>query len=86
MSDAVFETSIDRSDLEKFLKIVYEAVKDTIYDDALIIQGKKGFVDSVKSKITKIVLKEGLYKKVKSSYDDILGMLYINLLLYKESI
>ena len=68
------------------MKIVYEAVEDTIYDDALIIQGKKGFVDSVKSKITKTILKEGLYKKIKNSYDDILGMLYINLLLYKESI
>ena len=86
LSDAVFETSIDRSDLERFLKVVFEAIEDTIYDDALIIQGKKGFVDSVKSKITKTLLLEGLYKKVKGSYDDILGMLYINLLLYKESI
>ena len=31
-------------------------------------------------------LKEGLYKQVKDSYDDILGMLYVNLLLYKENI
>ena len=86
LSDAVFETSVDRSDLEKFLKIVYEAIEDTIYDDALIIQGKKDFIDSVKSKVTKKLLVEGLYKKIKGYYDEIIGMLYINLLLYKESI
>ena len=86
LSDAVVETNVDRSDLEKLLKIVYESVKDTIYDDALIVQGKKGFVDATKAKITKILLKEGLYIKVKQYYDDILAILYINLLLYKESI
>lgn len=86
LSDSVFDTDIDRSDLEETLKIVYDSIKDTIYDDALIIQGKKGFVDSVKSKVTKILLKNGLYKKVKKDYDDILGTLYTNLLLYKESI
>lgn len=86
LSDSVLETSIDRSELEKFLKIVYENIKDTIYDDALILQGKKGFVDTTKSKVTGILLREKLYKQIKPSYDDILGGLYINLLLYKESI
>ena len=86
LSDAVLETEIDRSDIEKFLKIVYENIKDTIYDDALIIQGKKGFVDATKQKVTGILLQEKLYKQVKDSYSDILGNLYINLLLYKESI
>ena len=86
LSDSVFDTDIDRSDLEETLKIVYDSIKDTIYDDALIVQGKKGFVDSVKAKVTKTLLKNGLYKKVKKDYDDILGTLYTNLLLYKESI
>lgn len=86
LTDAVLETSIDRSDLEMFLKIVFDNIKDTIYDDALVIQGKKGFIDATKAKITKILLKEGLYKTIKGAYDDILGMLYINLLMYKESI
>ena len=86
LSDSVFDTDIDRSDLEETLKIVYDSIKDTIYDDALIIQGKKGFVDSVKAKVTKTLLKNGLYKKVKRAYDGILGTLYTNLLLYKESI
>ncbi len=86
LSDAVIDTKVDRSDIEKFLKVVYDNIKDTIYDDALIIQGKKGFVDSVKSKITIVLIKEKLFKQIKDYYDQILEMLYINLLLYKESI
>ena len=86
LSDSVVETNIDRSNIEKLLKIVYDNIKNAIYDDALILQGKKGFVDSVKAKVTKILLKEGLYKYIKESYDDILAMLYVNLLLYKESL
>lgn len=85
LSDAVIETMIDRSDIEKFLKIVYENIKETIYDDALIVQGKKGFVDTTKAKITVIIIKKELFKKIKDSYDDVLEMLYVNLLLYKES-
>jgi type I restriction enzyme R subunit len=86
LSDTVIETNIDRSDIESFLKIIYDNIKDTIYDDALILQGKKGFVDATKSKITVILIKEKLFKKVKDSYDEILEMLYVNLLLYKENI
>lgn len=86
LSDGIFETNLDRSLIEKTLKVVYENIEDTIYDDALVIQGKKGFIDATKAKVTKILLKEGLYKQVKDSYDDILGMLYVNLLLYKENI
>ena len=86
ISDCVVETNIDRSTLEKVLVIVYENIKDTIYDDALIVQGKKGFIDSTKAKVTKILLKEKLYTLIKSSYDSILDILYFNLLLYKDSI
>jgi len=86
LSDSIVETNVDRSNIEKLLKIVYDNIKNAIYDDALILQGKKGFIDSTKSKVTKILLKEGLYKYIKESYDDILAMLYVNLLLYKESI
>jgi type I restriction enzyme R subunit len=82
----VIETNIDRSDLENFLKVVYDLIKDTIYDDALVVQGKKGFVDATKAKITVILIKENLFKKIKDSYDEILEMLYVDLLLYKESI
>jgi type I restriction enzyme R subunit len=86
LSDAIIETNIDRSVIESFLKIIYENIKDTIYDDALIVQGRKGFVDATKAKITVILIKENLFKKIKDSYDEILKMLYVNLLLYKESI
>lgn len=86
LSDAVIETNIDRSDLESFLKVVYENIKETIYDDALIIQGKKGFVDSTKQKVTILLVKGKQYQKIKTHYDEILEMLYVDLLLYKESI
>ncbi len=86
LSDGVIETNIDRSIIENFLIIVYDTIKDTIYDDALIVQGKKGFVDSIKSKITMKLLSDGLYGKIKDYYDDLLEILYTNLLLYKESI
>lgn len=86
LSDCVVETNIDRSILERVLAIVYENIKDTIYDDALLVQGKKGFVDATKAKVTKVLLKEKLYTTIKAYYDDILEILYINLLLYKDSI
>ena len=86
LSDTVIDTNIDRSDIEKFLGAVYNAIKDTIFDDALKAQGKLNFVTTTKSKVTVDLLKNGLYKKVKSNYDDILEMLYVNLLLYKENI
>lgn len=86
LSDSVVETNVDRSIIEKLLKIVYDSVKDTIYDDALILQGKKGFIDATKAKVTSIVLKEKIYKEIKNSYNEILELLYVNLLLYRESI
>lgn len=86
LSEAVVETNIDRSDIEKFLITVYSAIKDAVFDDALKAQGKLGFVTTTKSKVTVELLRNGLYKKIKNNYDDILEMLYVNLLLYKESI
>lgn len=86
LTDSVIETNIDRSVLEKFLIIVYDNIKDTIYDDALITQGHKGFVDATKAKVTKLLVKENLYSLIKPCYESILEILYTNLLLYKESI
>ena len=37
-------------------------------------------------RIKSCLIKEKLFKKVKDSYDEILEMLYVNLLLYKENI
>lgn len=84
LSDCVVETDIDRSVLEKVLAIIYNNIKDIIYDDALIVQGKKGFVDTTKTKVTIELVKSKLFTIIKSSYDDILENLYINLLLYRD--
>lgn len=86
LGDSVVETKINRSDIEELLKIIYENIKDTVSDDVLLLQGKKGFVDSTKSRVTKTLIKNGLYKSVKSSYDEIISMLYSYLLIYKESV
>ena len=86
LTDAIVETEVDRSDIEKLLKIVYEDVKDKLCDEALVLQGQKGFVDTVKSHITKILVKEKLYSKVKTIYNDVLSNLYINILLLKEAL
>lgn len=88
LNDAVMETKINRSDIESLLIMIYENIKDSVYDDVLLLQGKNGFVDSTKERITKQIIKNNfsLYKAVKSDYADILGMLYINLLNYKETI
>ncbi len=86
LSETVIETNIDRSDIEKFLIVIYNAIKDTVFDDALKAQGKQGFVSTTKTKVTVELVKSGLYKKIKFDYDNILEMLYVNLLLYKESI
>ncbi len=86
LSDAVVETNIDRSDIEKLLIVVYSNIKDGIYDDALKQQGKLGFVTTTKSKVTAQLVRDGLYNKVKDGYTRVLEMLYVNLLLYKESI
>jgi type I restriction enzyme R subunit len=83
LGDAISETNINNSDIEKFLKIVFENIKDTIYDESLVVQGKKGFIDTTKSKVTIILVKEEMFKKIKDHYDKILGMLYVNLMLYK---
>ena len=86
ISDSVIETNVDRSDIEKLLLKVYLFVKDKINDDALILQGKNGFIDNVKSSITIDLIAEGIYTKIRNNYDEILELLYTNLLLYKECI
>lgn len=73
----------DGSDIEYVLMLIYEAIKDVLDSDALIIQGRKNFVDSVKSKVTKQLLKAKVYSKVKNFYDQLLNDLYTNLQLYK---
>ena len=81
--DASLETDIDKTIVERFLKIVYVDRKDVLDNDSLTIQGRKNFIDTVKSSITPILLKEKIYKDIKPVYDKLLGELYTNLQLYK---
>lgn len=81
--DAKENYSIDKSEIEKFLIFVYEDIKEVITTESIIIQGKRNFIDSIKSDITKILLKENLYLKVKPFYEAILGELYTNIQLFK---
>lgn len=72
------------SDIKLTLKIVYEAIKDSLENsDVLDIQGRKNFVDSVKSKITKQLIIEKIYSKVRGVYEFLLIELYNNLKLFK---
>ncbi len=83
LQDITKDEVLDKDVAEKFLKIIYEDRKDVLENDSLTIQGKKNFVDTVKSNITTKLLKEKLYKDVKPVYERILGELYTNLQLYK---
>ena len=71
------------SDIEAVLQLVYEAVKDNLDREVIIVQGRRNFVDVVKSKITKQLLKQKLYQRVKSYYDKLLNELYTNVQLFK---
>lgn len=81
--DAIESYSADKSEIEKMLVIIYEDIKNVITADSLIIQGRKNFADSIKHNVTKILLKENLYAKVKDFYDQILNELYMNIQLFK---
>lgn len=86
LSDSVLETDTNRSDIESLLAIIHENIKDRVNENVLLIQGKRGFVSSIKALVTKRLITERLYTRIKSNYDQILGILYINLLNYKETI
>lgn len=73
----------DKKDIEKMLLIAYQDIKDKLDNDILIIQGRKNFIDSIKQNITKLLLKEKLYLKVKNFYDQILSELYTNIQWFK---
>lgn len=81
--DAVADYSVDKSVIEKMLVIIYEDIKDVITADSLIVQGRKNFIASIKQNITKQLLKEKIYSKVKDYYDKILSELYSNIQLFK---
>ena len=81
--DASVNYDIDKSDIEKILCIVYDNLKDLLDTDSIVIQGRKNFIASVKKDVTKILLKEKLYSKIKAFYDEFLGELYTDIQLYR---
>ena len=75
-------SDVDKDKIEKSLIIVYENIKDVLDKNILVVQGRKNFIDSIKHKVTKTLLKEKLYSTVKSFYDKMLNELYTNLQLF----
>lgn len=81
--DAVEKYDADKSDIEKMMIHIYEDIKDVLEADTLIVQGRKNFADSIKHNVTKLLLKDKVYVKVKAFYDQVLNELYTNLQLFK---
>ena len=82
--DAMSEFSgVREDDLESTLKYAYNSVKDNLNREVIIVQGRKNFVDEVKKSITKDLLKDKTYSRIKSYYEPILNELYTNIQLFK---
>lgn len=81
--DAIELYSTEKSDIERALAIIYQGIEDVLDKDVILIQGRKNFVDSVKSKATKLLLKEKIYGKIKGFYAQLLNELYTNIQLFK---
>lgn len=81
-TDAVVNYDADKSDVEKLLLEVYDNLKDKLKGDAVIVQGKAGFINSVRKAVTPNLFKTGLYGKVKGCLGDILNDLYTNIQLF----
>lgn len=81
--DAIEKYDADKSEIEKMMIHIYEDIKEVLEADTLIVQGRKNFADSIKHDVTKLLLKDKIYVKVKGFYDQILNELYTNLQLFK---
>lgn len=81
--DAIEIYPADKSEIERTLVIIFGAIEDTLDKEIVTIQGRKNFADSIKSKVTKILLKENLYGKIKGFYVQLLNNLYTNIQLFK---
>ena len=81
-SDSIINYDVDKSDIEKLLIAVYDNLKDKLIGDTVVIQGKDGFINSVRKAITPDLFKTGLYSKVKGCLSDILNDLYTNIQLF----
>lgn len=76
-------TGADKKEIERALVLIYQSIEDVIDKEIVSVQGKKNFTDSIKSKVTKVLLKERIYTHIKGFYDQILNELYNNVQLFK---
>lgn len=81
--DAMENYGMSSDEAERFMLIVHEDIKNVMDNETLLIQGRENFVKTIKNHITKVLLKERLYAKVKNVYDVLLNELYANLQLFK---
>lgn len=81
--DAIEMYPADKSDIEKTLVIIYQVIEDVLDKEVILVQGRKNFADTIKSKATKLLLKEKLYGKIKEFYAQLLNELYTNIQLFK---
>ena len=81
--DAIETYPADKSEIERTLVIIYKAIEDALDKEIVTIQGRKNFADSIKSKATKILLKEKLYGEIKGFYAQLLNDLYTNIQIFK---
>ena len=81
--DAIEKYPADKSEIERTLVLIHNAIEDVIDKEVIIVQGRKNFADSVKTKVTKTLLKEKLYGKIKGFYTQLLNDLYTNIQLFK---
>ncbi len=81
--DSIEKYSADKSEIEKMLVYIYHDIEDVIAADTLIVQGRKNFAAAIKHDVTKLLLKDGVYAKIKNFYDQILSELYTNLQLFR---
>ncbi len=76
---------LSNKDVEKAIKLIYDSIKDGIDTSILVVQGREGFIDQTKKKVTKDLLKEGLYKSLglNTWLDKMLSDMYTNLQNYR---
>lgn len=82
--DISSDYEVDKCIVEKSLVIIYNCIKDNITSQALLMYGRKQFVDYIKKESTVTILKEKLFKEIQPVYEKMINELYSNLHLFVE--
>ena len=72
----------DHKDIEAFVSIIYDAVKDISDKNSLLIQGRENFIGTIAKSTTATLVKNGIWKKLsikREWFNDVLNKLYTNL-------